>query len=311
MNLKPYKTYGGKGDNVLKKRIIGLTASLLMIASLASCGQDIAKEATQKGQNYFDSGDYTNAAKAFGLAIDNGSTDEKVKLLYDMSLAYHQAEEAFSEKRFKTAKEIIGTINPEYANYGIKESILSLENDVDQHLKSEELLTEISQKLLAQDYSGANVLIDSIDVSILSPEQVNILKEYKLTIEQTQAPAPEVPTPTPAPAEPVQTPVEKPAPTPAPAPVKPAINIHIAWDQYIFPSDTTLLTREQLNTLTKNEIQYISNEIYARRGHIFTTEKWQNYFGGKTWYRATRTVTWSDFNEIEKANLTLMKEYLR
>ena len=49
MNLKPYKTYGGKGDNVFKKRIIGLTASLLMIVTLASCGQDIAKEATQKG----------------------------------------------------------------------------------------------------------------------------------------------------------------------------------------------------------------------------------------------------------------------
>lgn len=281
-----------------------------MVASLASCGQDIAKEATQKGQNYFDSGDYTNAAKAFGLAIDNGSTDEKVKLLYDISLAYHQAEEAFSEKRFKTAKEIIGTINPEYEKYGIKESILSLENSVDQHLKSEELLTSVSEKILAADYSGATALIDSIDVSILSPEQVNILKEHKATIEQALTPPPTEPAPAPeAPASQPTPPAV--TPKPAPEPVKPAINIHIAWDQYIFPSDTTYLTREQLNTLTKTEIQYISNEIYARRGHIFTTEKWQNYFGGKTWYRATRTVRWSDFNDIEKANLTLIKEYLR
>lgn len=294
----------------MKKKIIGLTASLLMVASLASCGQDIAKEAAQKGQNYFDSGDYTNAAKAFGLAIDNGTTDEKVKLLYDMSLAYHQAEEAFSEKRFKTAKEIIGTINPEYEKYGIKESILSLENSVDQHLKSEELLTSVSEKILAADYSGATALIDSIDVSILSPEQVNILKEHKATIEQALTPPPTEPAPAPeAPASQPTPPAV--TPKPAPEPVKPAINIHIAWDQYIFPSDTTYLTREQLNTLTKTEIQYISNEIYARRGHIFTTEKWQNYFGGKTWYRATRTVRWSDFNDIEKANLTLIKEYLR
>ncbi len=300
----------------MKKKIIGLTASLLCVMTLASCGQNIAKEASQKGQSYFDSGDYTNAAKAFGLAIDNGDTDEKVKLLYDISLAYHQAEEAFSEKRFKTAKEIIGTINPEYEKYGIKESILSLENSVDQALKAEESLASVSEKLLALDYSGANTLVQSIDVSILSPEQVNILKEYKATIEQGLNPVPAEPEPVPEPIEPTPAPVvtpttPAPAPKPAPEPVKPAINIHIAWDQYIFPSDTTLLTREQLNTLTKTEIQYISNEIYARRGHIFTTEKWQNYFGGKTWYRATRTVRWADFNEIEKANLTLIKEYLR
>lgn len=298
----------------MKKKIIGITASLLCVTALASCGQDIAKEATQKGQNYFDSGDYTNAAKAFGLAIDNGSGDEKVKLLYDISLAYHQAEEAYSEKRFKTAKEIIGSINPEYEKYGIKESILSLENSVDQSLKSEEVLASISKKLEALDYSGASALIDSIDVSILSPEQVNILKEYKATIDQALTPVAE-PEPAPQPAEPTPQPLTpKPTietPKPVQSPVKPAINIHIAWDQYIFPSDTTYLTREQLNTLTKTEIQYISNEIYARRGHIFTTEKWQNYFGGKTWYRATRTVRWADFNEIEKANLTLIKEYLR
>lgn len=318
----------------MKKRIVTLAVCCACILSLASCGQDISKEAAEKGKNYFDSGEYETAAKAFALAIDNGNTDEEIKLLYDITLAYYQANEAFKGGKTETAHEIISSIDEKYVNYGIKEKILTLENNINKAMESEQLLDSISDSLVAKDYSAAASSIKKIDISSLNDEQADRLNEYKTTIASAQAEAERLAEEQKAAEEAAKKAAEEkkqaannkakndtskntaannstPAKNNSVASVKvqPAINTNVSNDTYIYPTDTTLLTAEQLKTLNKTDLALIRNEIYARKGHIFTTDKYKSYFGNKTWYNPTATIYWSNLNDIEKANIKLIKEY--
>lgn len=339
----------------MNKKIIKFAAALICVLLLASCGQDISKEAAEKGKSYFDSGDYETAAKAFGLAIQNGNVDDEVRLLYDITLKYHQASDAFENKKIKTAESILKSIDSDYKNYGICEKINTLQADITKSLNAENSLTEIAKKISEQDYNTASTLANNIDISALSAEQVKQLNEYKTAIVSAQTITPDVPEqPVTEPNANVQAPtsttkneqnnsqtkpitrkpttkkpeantnsskpVTKPAAKPnvKPAPVEPstptvtvqpAINTNVANDAYIYPTDTKLLTSEQLKTLSKSDLALIRNEIYARKGHIFTTSKYQSYFASKTWYTPLKPVLWTDLSETERTNIKLIMEF--
>jgi len=346
----------------------------MCLLSLASCGQNISKEAAEKGKGYFDSGDYETAAKAFGVAIQNGNTDSEISLLYDITLKYHQANTAFEEEKYETAKDILDSIDSKYENYGIRENILTLKHDVEKILDSEELLLDIASAIEKNSFDEATALTNDVDVNSLTAEQLKRFNKYKSEILSAEVISPEIPqipeepqtevipetppadnttvsAPETAVSEPQIPEQKKPAqekaskekttpkkpvqqkttqekapqqpapqqpapqqsapqqPAPQPVYVQPAINTNVANDVYIYPTDTTLLTAEQLATLSKNDIALIRNEIYARKGHIFTTSTYQNYFAQKTWYVPTASVRWTDLNEIEKANIRLIKEF--
>lgn len=75
---------------------------------------------------------------------------------------------------------------------------------------------------------------------------------------------------------------------------------------FLFPdSDSRLLTEEELEALTDDELAIARNELYARRGRVFTG-KWGTYFGGKDWYEPLIPGDQFDeeaiFNQFEKAN---------
>lgn len=57
---------------------------------------------------------------------------------------------------------------------------------------------------------------------------------------------------------------------------------------YIIPySDTELLTEEDVEGLSVQEINYAKNEIYARYGRKFASQELQDYFNSKDWYYGT------------------------
>lgn len=98
-----------------------------------------------------------------------------------------------------------------------------------------------------------------------------------------------------------------PAPQSNPAP-EPQSNYSYK-DDYIFPSDREYITFEFLSTLSKDQIALIRNEIYARHGYIFQTDKYINYFSQKSWYVPNPNFSESLFNEIEKANKDTIVSY--
>ena len=85
-------------------------------------------------------------------------------------------------------------------------------------------------------------------------------------------------------------------------------------DSYIFPTHNTYLTYEILSHYTKDEIDLICNEMYARHGQIFKKEKNQRYFSAQSWYRGKYTsmdYVVTLFNKYEEKNLQTIADYRR
>lgn len=88
---------------------------------------------------------------------------------------------------------------------------------------------------------------------------------------------------------------------------------HQGESEYIFAqSSSEYLSRSDLEGLTKQELSYARNEIYARKGRRFQDESLQSYFNSKEWYSGTiapEDFTESMLNKYEKANTELILEY--
>ena len=74
------------------------------------------------------------------------------------------------------------------------------------------------------------------------------------------------------------------------------------------------LQASDIENYNHNEIQMIINEIYARHGREFHTQKNSDYFSAQDWYNPISGKTdeeiVAEFNEFEKANVELLSKYL-
>lgn len=84
----------------------------------------------------------------------------------------------------------------------------------------------------------------------------------------------------------------------------------IAGSDYIIAdSDNRYLTSSDLAALSSDELNLARNEIYARRGRRFNSDRLQNYFAAKSWYRGT--ISPEEFSEdmlseVERHNVELI-----
>lgn len=82
-------------------------------------------------------------------------------------------------------------------------------------------------------------------------------------------------------------------------------------NEYIIPdSNSRYLSYQELQGYSSDELAYIRNEIYARRGYIFQKSKYNDYFNKKSWYHGYYTSDTFDegvFNDYEKTNIDLIK----
>ncbi len=77
-------------------------------------------------------------------------------------------------------------------------------------------------------------------------------------------------------------------------------------DDYILPTDLRYITNEDLDKFDYYEMDYVTNEIYARHGYIFKTEKFARYFESKDWYKGTET----SMSEVEEKLSTIERKNL-
>lgn len=82
---------------------------------------------------------------------------------------------------------------------------------------------------------------------------------------------------------------------------------------YLWPTDSQYISASDLSGLSEDTVSAIRNEIYARHGYAFTTERWQDYFASKTWYTRDATCTDSTvkarLSSIERANISTIVAY--
>jgi hypothetical protein len=80
-------------------------------------------------------------------------------------------------------------------------------------------------------------------------------------------------------------------------------------NEYIIPgSDSRYLSDSDLSGLTKEQLAFARNEIFARHGYVFTTKKYADYFSSKSWYRPDSGYA-GELNDIEEYNVNLIQQY--
>ncbi|HZY81540.1 MAG TPA: YARHG domain-containing protein [Cyclobacteriaceae bacterium] len=68
------------------------------------------------------------------------------------------------------------------------------------------------------------------------------------------------------------------------------------------------LTEQDLAGLSKDDLSIMRNEIFARHGHTFKTDKMIRYFGGKDWYHSLVDDAAPLLNKFEKRNVDFIKK---
>lgn len=77
---------------------------------------------------------------------------------------------------------------------------------------------------------------------------------------------------------------------------------------FIFPnSDKEKLSDSDLYSLSLEELGRGRNEIFARKGHIFKSDKYIQYFEKMEWYEPQKSISMDDLNDIEKYNVKLIQ----
>ncbi|MTV48387.1 YARHG domain-containing protein [Heliobacillus mobilis] len=78
------------------------------------------------------------------------------------------------------------------------------------------------------------------------------------------------------------------------------------------------VTYDDLNGMSKEELDIMRNEIYARHGWIFELAKFRNYFGQQPWYQPggrfsqrqqVNEAVSNSLTPLEKANAEKILEY--
>lgn len=84
--------------------------------------------------------------------------------------------------------------------------------------------------------------------------------------------------------------------------------IVVDGDQIYLRAKMADLTDQDLAGMTKDQLSYARNEIFARHGHTFKTPKMLNYFGDQYWYHYTIDDAAGLLNKFEKRNVEFIKK---
>ncbi len=71
---------------------------------------------------------------------------------------------------------------------------------------------------------------------------------------------------------------------------------------------TRELRREELNELSIDEIRYLTNDLFARRGYVFQSAEIDAYYSNKAWYKPVNANYTIEYNAIEKQNIKLFQD---
>lgn len=78
-------------------------------------------------------------------------------------------------------------------------------------------------------------------------------------------------------------------------------------DSYMmYDVDSRYVSADELSSWSSEDLAKLRNEIFARHGRIFKTQKWIDYFATKTWYVPRYDNVDSMLNDYEWANLDVI-----
>lgn len=71
---------------------------------------------------------------------------------------------------------------------------------------------------------------------------------------------------------------------------------------------TQIIKSEQIKNSSIDDIQFLTNDLYARKGFKFKNEDIDNYYSDKVWYKPVTDNNKIVYNAIEKQNIKLFQD---
>jgi len=68
------------------------------------------------------------------------------------------------------------------------------------------------------------------------------------------------------------------------------------------------IKQEQIENLSIDELRFLTNDLYARKGYKFKSGEIDNYYSNKKWYKAINDNEKIVYNTIEQQNLQFFKQ---
>lgn len=169
------------------RKIKTLIIVSLLAISMVGCGNSTADKAIEQGKLAMASKEYDKALASFKLAIDEGSKDKSIKIMYSIIETYNNAYDKFEEDNIEEAKKIIDEINNEYVEYSIKDDVDSLKVKIDEKVKIQDeindYIEQIKKLVKNKDYNDAKSLIEEVNKKELSEKNKEEIDELNNRIE--------------------------------------------------------------------------------------------------------------------------------
>jgi hypothetical protein len=76
-----------------------------------------------------------------------------------------------------------------------------------------------------------------------------------------------------------------------------------------YPASTKLLSKADVENLSKDNLEYMRNEIFARHGYSFKKRELRSLFEMEDWYVPNAGNVLGQLTDMEQKNIALIKEY--
>ncbi|MGJ1364248.1 YARHG domain-containing protein [Sphingobacterium spiritivorum] len=71
---------------------------------------------------------------------------------------------------------------------------------------------------------------------------------------------------------------------------------------------TELIKADQIKELSVDEIRYLTNDLFARKGYVFQSSEIDSYYSDKSWYKPVNANSTLEYNKIENQNIKLFQD---
>ena len=71
---------------------------------------------------------------------------------------------------------------------------------------------------------------------------------------------------------------------------------------------TQVIKEQQISELSIDELRFLTNDLYARKGYKFKDYEISNYFNKKPWYKPVSYNSKVKLNTVEEQNVKLFQE---
>lgn len=205
-NFDPYGDYKDDENDERKKKILIASVSaaailiLAIILAIVFAGKsndrkDIAipsssesaeiEELVALGEKYMLVGNYKEAEAVYGELI--GLTDDAdAEMIYKILYNYNLAAKELEDGNFKGAQKYLDKIPSEYPSYSIADDIETLSDDIARYKLASDIFDTVCELMDDGDYEEAELVIATIDESLLGSENLDKLKKFKEIIEESK-----------------------------------------------------------------------------------------------------------------------------